>query len=630
MSPATGEGEQVSGVSLARYAAVSAALAEPHELEAILAIEGLDARAYGKAELAWKERIVTDAAGSRELFRRYEEELAGAQDWLGRRVSPVDEDPAAWVALLGAFKAAEDRNELLRSLSLGPNDMTRLGRVWRRRAREDAALEKKLGELSARPPAALPALTVEPAVLRRSKEAGPAPLPVAPPTATVSHGSFDFGLDRYAALEAALAVAKGDETRVLARFGIASPEARAELARSFHAHLEDNPEAQRDYRTLLSHYQARATKDAGERPPIVEAAFVEPAPVAPMPPVALVAPPLPVAPMGPPVADAGGTQDVAALLAKGPALPFAESTPSAALASALAHEAKLGDDVEAPRDAGGTMDIAAILAKSGAPLPFREPAPAKASAPSAPLLPAVEAKGAPPPPSPPATTGAGATQDVSAILGGPTLPFVAAAPSPVAARAPSSPPKAPDAGGTMDVASLLAKGPALPFAEKPPATAVAPAPARLSVEQYASLTVELEQWPERFVEALARYQLTKADHARVDAELRLLVGRDPEARARFDRTRAAYHAHLTERRASAPASPAVPDLSLAQYASLAVDLSSRPEARAETLARYRLSEAQKAELDARWSLRLGGDPATRASFEQAMAQYRAWLAGQRR
>jgi hypothetical protein len=77
-------------------------------------------------------------------------------------------------------------------------------------------------------------------------------------------------------------------------------------------------------------------------------------------------------------------------------------------------------------------------------------------------------------------------------------------------------------------------------------------------------------------------------------------------------------------------SPSAPQLTLPQYASLVVDLSLQPDRRAETLLRYRLTEADAAALDAAHQQRFAADPHTRAAFDQATATYRAWLPANRR
>lgn len=173
-----------------------------------------------------------------------------------------------------------------------------------------------------------------------------------------------------------------------------------------------------------------------------------------------------------------------------------------------------------------------------------------------------------------ATPEAGRTLDVAAILATP-LPFAPAASAASVAESihraeaqqrASSAPA--PAGSTMDVAAILAS-PALPFSSAPAAHPSAPPPAP-----------------------------------------------PPEP-------------PRTARESFHPPAPH-PQLTVAQYASLTVDLAMAPARRAETLLRYRLTEADVAALDAAHKARFLTDPAARAQFDQATATYRAWLSANRR
>jgi hypothetical protein len=73
------------------------------------------------------------------------------------------------------------------------------------------------------------------------------------------------------------------------------------------------------------------------------------------------------------------------------------------------------------------------------------------------------------------------------------------------------------------------------------------------------------------------------------------------------------------------ADPAMPDLTLMQYASLRVELHVHPQGEAATLARYGVSPGARAVLDARWRARFEADPLKRMEFARAYAQYSVWL-----
>jgi hypothetical protein len=154
----------LAGVSLARYAAINAALTEGFPLPDILAIEGLSAPAWKEADAAFKVELTREPA----TLASYAAELAAAEDSLSRRVTPLDDDPNAWVAFLHAFSRSPEPFELLKTNGLGMNDISRLRRRWARRLEQENGLEKQLAKL-ARAPGALPSIQVEPAALRPSR-----------------------------------------------------------------------------------------------------------------------------------------------------------------------------------------------------------------------------------------------------------------------------------------------------------------------------------------------------------------------------------------------------------------------------------------------------------------------------
>lgn len=183
----------------------------------------------------------------------------------------------------------------------------------------------------------------------------------------------------------------------------------------------------------------------------------------------------------------------------------------------------------------------------GPPLPFAEPAPSIAATPpkqSARTLPK-ELTGTAP-----------ALEDP----GGPALPFVASAPRPVT-EAPkrSSSSVLEELSGTTPLLDAP-RGPALPFAEnarapkastmsvRPPVPAISPP--SLTLEQHASLCVELAIDPSRSAETLARYHQTLASKAQLDNDYRERFARDPALRAAWNRAYQAYGAWLAARRSS--------------------------------------------------------------------------------
>jgi hypothetical protein len=97
-----------AALSLVQYAAVVAALAEGFPLEEVLAVEGLRHADWPLASMTWRARLVEEAAKKNGggLFAQYTQELAAAEDRLGRSVTPLGEDLDAWLAFLRAWSSA--------------------------------------------------------------------------------------------------------------------------------------------------------------------------------------------------------------------------------------------------------------------------------------------------------------------------------------------------------------------------------------------------------------------------------------------------------------------------------------------------------------------------------------------
>ncbi|KYG10924.1 hypothetical protein BE21_09545 [Sorangium cellulosum] len=250
------EAQQASGgISLAQYAAVKAAVAEGFPLADVLATEGLEPRAFMRADLAWKQRLVAEP----ELLTAYELELAQAEDWLERSVEPLAEDAAAWARFLAAFEAHPAPLELLHGNDLGMNDVARLRRRWARRAEEDAKIGELLVELRAKP-AKLEPLRVGSRALRPSRVAearAPAKAPEGEPSTAEPSSEPDMGLAEYSALCAELEALPEQRERVLRRHGLADDEALAALHRRWQAALERDAALAKDLKRLQEHHARR-------------------------------------------------------------------------------------------------------------------------------------------------------------------------------------------------------------------------------------------------------------------------------------------------------------------------------------------------------------------------------------
>jgi hypothetical protein len=90
-----------------------------------------------------------------------------------------------------------------------------------------------------------------------------------------------------------------------------------------------------------------------------------------------------------------------------------------------------------------------------------------------------------------------------------------------------APPRTQASARATIAASNVPTGPALPFVRAPASDARAIEPALLSLEQHASLCVELTVAPERTHETLVRYGLTPELKARADAYWRERAKAEP-------------------------------------------------------------------------------------------------------
>ena len=125
--------DPISGVPLAQYAAVTAALAAAYPLKAVLSAEGIDASRWAKADAGWTARLDADAS----LLARYEEALAAAADRLERTVEPIDADVGAWAAFVAEL--ARDAEALLQQHGITHDDVARLRRAWDARTAAEPA-----------------------------------------------------------------------------------------------------------------------------------------------------------------------------------------------------------------------------------------------------------------------------------------------------------------------------------------------------------------------------------------------------------------------------------------------------------------------------------------------------------
>jgi hypothetical protein len=135
----------IQGVELDQYAGVLAAESEGLAIGDALAQEGLSDVDWRAVDVTFKEKLASDA----QLFQRFTELHTRAVETLSRRVSPLDDDPAAWAGFVAALARAGEARGLLERHRLGENDLLRLTRSWGERLSRDKQLERKVTELSA-------------------------------------------------------------------------------------------------------------------------------------------------------------------------------------------------------------------------------------------------------------------------------------------------------------------------------------------------------------------------------------------------------------------------------------------------------------------------------------------------
>ena len=482
----------VHGVTLEQYAGIAVGLADELPLDGLLANEGIEPEGWSRAAPAWKARLGMDGAEG-ALFTAFCGKRCEAEDWLHRGVTPIDADLGAWLSFLRAWAAHPAPFEMLAGAGLRLNDIARLQRRWARRMAGDAALQERAAELAGKGAGPLPAIHAEPVVLKPFPWSRPrvtAPAADARPADGGDPGGLT--LDRHAALVAELREPSAERARVLARHGLTAAAFEV-LDAQWKQRLDGDPALERDHRRLVEHQRARLHGAAGGPSAAAPAAAPLPAPLPAPPPAAAY--------------DLAGT-GIAWSVPRGPALPFAEGAPLADIASPAAGER------EAPRPHPGLGGTALALdVPRGPALPF---------------VGAVDPERGRPASSPPSTL-ARTSLHVDAPRGE-VLPFSADAPSTLA-DAPASRPASTDLSGGTALAVDVPRGPAVPFL---PRAKPKPGPPRLTLEQHASLTVELAAAPERLVEALRRYGLTPVQKRDADLHYQERFAADPVLREAWE------------------------------------------------------------------------------------------------
>ena len=582
----------VEGVSLAQYAAVVAALDEELELDEVLDVEGLDSGEWRAAEAGFRLLLCRDE----EALEDYREELAEAQDRLGRRVIPLDENLDAWASFL-ALSATEGAAELVEKHGLRLSDLARLERLWSWKLGDNTILERRaerLVERLAREPPRLPPIHVGPTLLKPSPAARPRAAPRQRAAAAIppSDRELRLTLDDYALLVCELERQPGARTALFARRGLGL-ETGEHVDRAWAGLLRRDAELRADFRARRAHHAARlglaaasaALTTSGASAPASRPFVAEAVPAAPGP-----------------SQSPGSTGAPASLLdrtappsgaPRGPLLPFR----AGAAAAPQPDGPPVARRPAPPRPGGAPPGSADRHLDSTAPplptapesgLPFRRPAALRG--------PGAELDSTAPPPSGLAT---------------PALPFRPSTPGalliiPLREIAVES---ARARGGSLDETSSqvssLVDLPALPFR-------------RIG-------------GPRRSRRPLLRALPTRSGDSPASVPFQPLPFRatreSPTPIVDLDSTCTDLVVPILSAAAAPATKTAAPvDLSVAQFASLCAELAAYPAQSAAVLARYQVADADtKRRLDAYWYERLGREHEARREFDRVLAQYGAWL-----
>ncbi len=256
-------------MSLEQYSGVVAALDDGFELAPVLAQEHLAEDAWRSAERAFRQ-VLAEHPG---LMLRHLELRALAEDCLARRITPLDDDPGAWSALLTMWVTTANPTATVAGLGLTLNDINRLGRRWLRRAAADEAVAAKLRELAGST-SPLDALELEPLRLTAFPWS---PQPATPAT-PASHLDalrardgegrlpIELDLDLYAALTQLVAEVPHAAAQAMALCGV-DHETLAAIEDAWDAQASRDPSVRAELQVKLAdHRAAIQALERGARP----------------------------------------------------------------------------------------------------------------------------------------------------------------------------------------------------------------------------------------------------------------------------------------------------------------------------------------------------------------------------
>ncbi|WP_437580666.1 hypothetical protein [Sorangium sp. So ce887] len=511
---------QETVISLESYAAVMAGLGAGLDLGRALAHAGVPAAAWERASEHWQARIDESAASDLELLVAFDTALLTAKRRFEPTFEPIASDVRAWAHFRRYFVTAAEPIAFLSRHELPLATYASLEASWANRVLADEALAATLRSHMEGPLEECPTLTRTPSPLLAA-----------------------------AAVEApAVGVpAAGVPAVGVPPVGVRPAMVPAQVARPI---VEPPPPpAMREERALPAARARKGATTAMAAVPFTDGLpFQDPAPRGQAP-AEESPPPIPLERYAVMLADHtlfGMTE--AQLCEKHRLTP-----PQRAQAFQYWQGRINADPALQGRVKAVVTRYQAARTKAG------ERAPASSATPS----PAIAQAKAPPAAVP--RVDFGSTVDPTDVVMSPILPFIAGSSPP--SRPPGGPRASVDHGATVapgaaarpggksaDPLPFVSPGPPSAPASRPVPPAGAPAaaakaadgaaggPVQFSLEQYASLTVDLALEPERAPETLRRYGLTPAQRTLVDATWTARLAQNPAERSAFEAACGSYRA----------------------------------------------------------------------------------------
>lgn len=154
------------GVTLTHYATFLAGRADGLPMRDLVALTGVQAGSWAKAEHAWGERLLDDLEAGGSLAEELRHAMIAAQRRWMRALPPLDTELRAYLDFKRAYAVPVDAEGFLAARGMRPSDMIRLDAIWIERLEQDAGLNSEAVAILADEPRAPVIPAPEPARLR--------------------------------------------------------------------------------------------------------------------------------------------------------------------------------------------------------------------------------------------------------------------------------------------------------------------------------------------------------------------------------------------------------------------------------------------------------------------------------